>query len=92
MKEAKSIEQPNNYGNHYYAIQDRCDGRLHRDESIHQPQQHTYYHQNFDCLEQRHSCSPFSVRLAHVRRIESFLRRVVFTSKTHGNTRTRNAD
>jgi len=67
MEDSKSFEQPHNYGNHDYAVQNRFDGRLHRDESIYQPQQHTYYHQNFDCLEQRHDRSPFSVLLAHVR-------------------------
>jgi hypothetical protein len=54
MKDPKSAEQPHHHGNHYYAVQYRLDGRLHKDESIHQPQQDTYYHQNFDCLEQWH--------------------------------------
>jgi|KBSMisStandDraft_5_1062788.scaffolds.fasta_scaffold00256_37 hypothetical protein len=54
MKEPKSIEQPQNDGNHYYSVQNRFDGRLHWDESIYQPQQHTYYDQNFDYLEQWH--------------------------------------
>jgi hypothetical protein len=54
MEESKSIEQPQNYGNHYYAVQNRFDGRLHRDEAIHQPQQDTYYHQNLYYLKQRH--------------------------------------
>jgi len=52
MKEPKRIEQPHNDGNYYYAVQNRFDGRLHRDVSIHQPQQHTHYHENFDYLEQ----------------------------------------
>jgi hypothetical protein len=64
MKEPKCIEQPHHYGNYYYAIQNRLDGRLHRDESIHQPQQDTYYHQNFDCLEQWHDLWPFFVGYA----------------------------
>jgi hypothetical protein len=54
MKESKSVEQPHNYGNHYYAVQNRLDGRLHGDEAIHQPQQDTDYHQNFYRLKQRH--------------------------------------
>jgi len=55
MEESKSVEQPHNYGNHYYAVQNRLDGRLHGDESIHQPQQDTYYHQNFYRLKQWHN-------------------------------------
>jgi hypothetical protein len=50
MKESKSVEKPHNYGNHYYAVQNRLDGRLHGDEAIHQPQEYAHHYENFQEL------------------------------------------
>src|SRR5690348_3575964 len=85
MKEPKRIEQPHNDGNYYYAVQNRFDGRLHRDVSIHQPQQHTHYHENFDYLEQWHNLWPFfcGLRLTSVVRMsQGFQSRELSWSKS----------
>jgi hypothetical protein len=50
MEEPKNIQDPQNDGNHHNAIQDRFDGPLHWDETIYQPQEDTYYDQNFQEL------------------------------------------
>jgi hypothetical protein len=36
-KEPEYLEQPNNYNNHDYAVQDAFDLTLHGDEGVHKP-------------------------------------------------------
>ena len=50
MKESKNIQDPQNHGNNYDAIQNGLDGGLHRDEAIHQPQKDTHHDENFEQL------------------------------------------
>ena len=50
MKQSKYIQQPQNHGNDHDAIQNRLDGSLHWNETIHQPQQDTHYDENFQNL------------------------------------------
>src|SRR6185295_10843124 len=50
MKQSENIQQPENHGDYHDAVQDRLDGRLHRNEAVHQPQQNTYHDQNFQDL------------------------------------------
>jgi len=50
MEEPENIQQPQNYSNHHYAIQNRLDGRLHRDKAVYQPQKNTHNHQNLQEL------------------------------------------
>jgi hypothetical protein len=46
MKKSEYVQEPQDHGDHYDAIQDRLDRPLHRDEAIDQPEQNTYYDQN----------------------------------------------
>jgi hypothetical protein len=46
MEKSEYVQEPQDHGDHYDAIQDRLDRPLHRDEAIDQPQQNTYYDQN----------------------------------------------
>jgi hypothetical protein len=41
LKQPVKIRDPQNQNNHYQSIQDRLDLTLHRDESVHNPQQNT---------------------------------------------------
>jgi len=50
VKQSKNIQQPQNHGNHYDAVQNSLDGSLHGDEAIHQPQKNTHHDQNFQEL------------------------------------------
>jgi hypothetical protein len=50
VKQSKNIQQPQNDGDDYHAVQDGLDLSLHGDEAIHQPQEDTYYDQNFEEL------------------------------------------
>ena len=50
MKQPKHIQQPHNHGNDHDAIQNRLDGSLHWNETIHQLQQDTHYDENFQNL------------------------------------------
>ena len=51
MEQSKNIQQPQNHGDHYNAIQNGLDGPLHWDESVHQPQKNTNNDQGFENLE-----------------------------------------
>ena len=51
MEQSKNVQQPQNHCNDYNAIQNGLDGRLHWDESVHEPQKNTYNDQNFENLE-----------------------------------------
>jgi hypothetical protein len=50
MKESENIHEPQNYRNHYDAIQNGLDGSLHWNKAIHQPQEDAHYDQNFQEL------------------------------------------
>jgi hypothetical protein len=50
VKESKNIHEPQNYRNHYDAIQNGLDGSLHGNKAIHQPQEDAHYDQNFQEL------------------------------------------
>jgi hypothetical protein len=51
MEESEDIQDPQDYSDNHYAIQDRLDRSLHGDEAVHQPQEETYYDKNFHHLE-----------------------------------------
>jgi hypothetical protein len=51
MEEPKNVQDPQNDGNHYDAIQDRLDGPLHGNEAIHQPEEDAHYDENFQKLK-----------------------------------------
>jgi len=42
-EQSKNIQQPQNHGDDYHAIQNGLNGSLHWDESIYQPQENTYH-------------------------------------------------
>jgi hypothetical protein len=50
VKEPKNIQEPQNYGNDYDAVQNGLNCPLHGDEAIHQPQEDTHHDQNFKQL------------------------------------------
>jgi hypothetical protein len=50
VKQTKDIQEPQDDSNDHNAVQDGLDGRLHRDEAIHQPEQNTHSNQNFQEL------------------------------------------
>jgi hypothetical protein len=50
VEESKNIQEPQDHGNDYDAVQDGLDRSLHWDEAIHQPQQDTHHNKNFEEL------------------------------------------
>jgi hypothetical protein len=55
VKDPEHIQEPQNYHDDNNAVQDRLDGRLHRNEPIHKPQQNSNDNQRNDNLDQRHA-------------------------------------
>jgi hypothetical protein len=50
VEQSKNIQEPQNHGDHYDAVQDSFDRRLHGNEAIHQPQEYAHHNQNFQEL------------------------------------------
>jgi hypothetical protein len=51
MEKSKHVQQPQNHGNHYHAVQDRLDRGLHGNKTVHQPQKDTHHNENFQEFE-----------------------------------------
>jgi hypothetical protein len=54
VKESGDVEYPQDYKDDYDSIENRLDGALHGNESIHKPEENTHDDQNFDELNERH--------------------------------------
>jgi hypothetical protein len=50
MKQPENIQEPQDDGDDYDAVQDGFDRSLHGDEAIHQPQENTHHDENFQEL------------------------------------------
>jgi hypothetical protein len=55
IEEPENIQEPENYGDYYYRVQDRLDCSLHGNEAVDQPQDYSYHDQNHHYLQQWHS-------------------------------------
>jgi hypothetical protein len=47
VEQSENIQEPQNHGDYYDAIQNRFDGSLHWNKAIYQPQENTHHDENF---------------------------------------------
>jgi hypothetical protein len=59
VEQTKYVKEPEHDADDHDSVQDRLDTACHRDETIHQPKQDTYYDQGYENFDQRHSFLPF---------------------------------
>jgi hypothetical protein len=54
MQDAEDLEEPEDHADHDHCIEDRFDAALHRDKTIHEPEQDAYDYERDHDIEKRH--------------------------------------